>query len=79
MDLRHDNLHRLEPLLAKQFVTVDQVDRARTYEVAQAEALKQAQSQLLLSQAELKSAMAQYERSGASLDGKANANKRATQ
>ena len=42
-----NNLHRLEPLLAKQFVTVDQVDRARTYEVAQAEALKQAESQLL--------------------------------
>jgi membrane fusion protein, multidrug efflux system len=30
-----NNLHRLEPLLAKQFVTVDQVDRARTSEVAQ--------------------------------------------
>ena len=63
-----NNFHRLEPLLEKQFVTVDQVDRARTYEVAEAEALKQAESQLLLSQAALKSAMAQYERSGASLD-----------
>ncbi len=31
-----DNLHRLEPLLKKQFVTVDQVDRARTSEIAQA-------------------------------------------
>lgn len=30
----NDNLHRLEPLLQKQFVTVDQVDRARTSEVA---------------------------------------------
>src|SRR5271170_3381342 len=32
-----NNLHRLEPLLTKQFVTVDQVDRAKTSEVAQAE------------------------------------------
>jgi len=63
-----NNLHRLEPLLAKQFVTVDQVDRARTSETAQAEALKQAESQLLLSQAELKSALAQYEHSGSALD-----------
>lgn len=63
-----NNLHRLEPLLAKQFVTVDQVDRAKTYEIAQAEALKQAESQFLLTQAELKSALAQYERSGATLD-----------
>jgi multidrug efflux system membrane fusion protein len=63
-----NNLHRLEPLLPKQFVTVDQVDRARTSEVAQSEALKQAESQLLLSQAALKSALAQYERSGSTLD-----------
>ena len=63
-----NNLHRLEPLLAKQFVTVDQVDRAKTYEIAQAEALKQAESQLLLSQASLKATMAQYEGSGAALD-----------
>jgi membrane fusion protein, multidrug efflux system len=64
----NNNLHRIEPLLAKQFVTVDQVDRARTSEVAQLQTLRQAESQLLLAQAELKSAMAQYERSGASLD-----------
>jgi multidrug efflux system membrane fusion protein len=63
-----NNLHRLEPLLAKQFVTVDQVDRARTSEISEGEALKQAESRLLLAQAELKSAVAQYERSGASLD-----------
>ena len=47
----NNNLHRIEPLLAKQFVTVDQVDRARTSEIAQVEALKQAESQLKLSQA----------------------------
>jgi multidrug efflux system membrane fusion protein len=59
------NLHRIEPLLAKQFVTVDQVDRARTLEVAQAQVVKQAESQLRLSQAGLSSALAQYERSKA--------------
>jgi membrane fusion protein, multidrug efflux system len=64
----NNNFHRLEPLLAKQFVTVDQVDRARTSEIAQSEALKQSQSQLRLSQAALQSTLAQYERSGAGLD-----------
>src|SRR6202453_5103143 len=64
----NNNLHRIEPLLAKQFVTVDQVDRARTSEVAQAEALKQAASQLDLSQAGLKLALAQYEHSKATLE-----------
>jgi multidrug efflux system membrane fusion protein len=59
----NNNLHRIEPLLAKQFVTVDQVDRARTLETAQAEALKQATSQLQLSRAGLTAALAQYERS----------------
>ncbi len=46
----NNNLHRVEPLLAKQFVTADQVDLARTQEVAQAQALKQAESQLKLSE-----------------------------
>src|SRR6201997_5242246 len=63
-----NNLHRIEPLLAKQFVTVDQVDRARTSEIAQSEAVKQADSQLRLSQAGLQSANAQYERSKAALE-----------
>jgi membrane fusion protein, multidrug efflux system len=63
----NNNLHRIEPLLAKQFVTVDQVDRARTSEVAEAEALKQAQSQLRLAQAALQSALAQETRSRAVL------------
>jgi len=62
-----DNLHRIEPLLAKQFVTVDQVDRARTSQVALAQALKQAQSQLLLAQAGLQSALSQEQRSKAVL------------
>src|SRR5271168_4218317 len=34
----NNNLHRLEPLLTKQFVTVDQVDKARSSETAMAEA-----------------------------------------
>jgi membrane fusion protein, multidrug efflux system len=55
----NNNLNRLEPLLSRQFVTVDQVDRARTSEVALAEALKQAQSQLVLAQAGLESTLAQ--------------------
>src|SRR5271170_5087198 len=64
----NNNLHRIEPLLAKQFVTVDQGDRARTQEIAQEQALKQAQSQLRLSQAGLQSSLAQEERSRAMLD-----------
>jgi membrane fusion protein, multidrug efflux system len=64
----NNNLHRVEPLLVKQFVTVDQVDRARTLEIAQDQALKQAQSQLRLSQAGLQSTLAQEERSRAMLD-----------
>ena len=64
----NNNLHRIEPLLAKQFVTVEQVDRARTSEVAQAEALKQAESQLKLAQAGLTATLAQYEHSKAALE-----------
>lgn len=56
-----DNLHRLEPLLAKQFVTEDQVDKARSLQEVDAEALSQAESQLQLSQSRLKSATAQHE------------------
>src|SRR5882672_8683498 len=41
-----NNLHRIEPLLVKKFVTVDQVDQAKTLEAARAEALKQAGSEL---------------------------------
>jgi membrane fusion protein, multidrug efflux system len=63
----NNNFHRIEPLLAKQFVTVDQVDRARTSEIAQGQALKQAQSQLHLAEASLQSALAQEQRSKAML------------
>lgn len=59
-----NNLHRIEPLLAKQFVTVDDVDKARTLETAQSEALRQAESRLQLTRAELNSALAQHEEAG---------------
>jgi multidrug efflux system membrane fusion protein len=55
-----NNLHRLEPLLQKQFVTVDQVDQARTAAVARGQAVEQARSQLALAQATLDAANAQY-------------------
>jgi multidrug efflux system membrane fusion protein len=64
----NNNLHRLEPLLAKQFVTVDQVDRARTSKTAESEALQQAESQLRMSQAGLQSTVAQYERSKSAVE-----------
>src|SRR5215831_11634177 len=63
----NNNLHRIEPLLAKQFVTVDQVDRARTTEIAQAQALKQAESQLRQARAALDATLAQEQRSKAVL------------
>ena len=61
----NNNLHRIEPLLVKQFVTVDQVDRARTTEVAQAQTLKQAESQLRQAEAALDATVAQEQRSKA--------------
>ena len=63
----NNNLHRIEPLLVKQFVTVDQVDRARTSEIAQSQALKQTESQLLQAQAAVQSALAQEQRAKAIL------------
>jgi multidrug efflux system membrane fusion protein len=62
-----NNLRRLEPLLARQFVTADQVDRARSSETMLAEALKQAESHLRQSQAGLVSTQAQYARAQAAL------------
>ena len=63
----NDNLRRIEPLLARQFVTADQVDRARTSEIAQAQLLRQAESQLRVAQAGLLSTQAQQDRSEAIL------------
>jgi multidrug efflux system membrane fusion protein len=58
-----NNLHRIEPLLAKQFVTADQVDKAKSSEIAQAEALRQAESRLQLSRSQLNSSLAQHQQS----------------
>ena len=55
-----DNLHRLEPLLVKEFVTVDQVDQARSLARAREQAVHEAESQLALSQAHLNSVAAAY-------------------
>ena len=67
-DYANDNLHRLEPLLAKQFVTVDQVDQARSATRARAEEVRQAQAEVKLSEARLNSALAQKTESVASVD-----------
>jgi len=62
-----NNLHRIEPLLAKQFVTVDQVDLARTLQVSHAQAAQQARSQLALAEAGLAAAQAQYKQGQATV------------
>jgi multidrug efflux system membrane fusion protein len=56
-----NNLHRIEPLLAKQFVTVDQVDQARTAVTARQQAVDQARSQVALAEAQVLSAKAQHQ------------------
>src|SRR6185437_5147692 len=53
------NLHRIEPLLAKEFVTPDDVQRARSLAEAKTAAVEQAQSSLALAKAKLLSATAQ--------------------
>jgi multidrug efflux system membrane fusion protein len=70
-----NNVLRLEPLLIKQFVTVDLVDQARTSRSVKGEAVRQARSRLALAQAQWASAVAQqneaqagYEQSNAQLD-----------
>src|SRR6202041_1026228 len=59
------NYHRIEPLLAKQFVTVDQVDLARTAVTARQQAVEQQRAQVLLAEAQVISAQAQYEQAKA--------------
>src|SRR5216684_4149341 len=60
-----NNLHRIEPLLVKKFVTVDQVDQAKTLEAARAEALKQAGSEWESAKARLQSTLAQQDQATA--------------
>lgn len=61
------NLHRLEPLLHRQFVTADQVDQARTTADTRTQAAKQARSQLALAEAGLRAAGAQGTQAQATL------------
>jgi membrane fusion protein, multidrug efflux system len=63
-----NNLHRVEPLLAKQYVTVDQVDQARTTEQATAQSVHEAESQLALNRAHLNSMLAAFAQAQASAE-----------
>jgi len=68
LEYASNNLHRIEPLLARQFVTVDQVDQARTLQISRSQALSQAKAQLNLAQASLLAAQAQYKQAQAVLE-----------
>ncbi len=68
LDYTTNNLHRLEPLLTKQFVTFDQVDQARSAAKAKEEAVRQATAQLNLSEARLNSALAEQTASVAAFE-----------
>ncbi len=63
-----NNLHRIEPLLARQFVTVDQVDQARTLQISRTQAANQAKAQLELAEASLLASQAQYKQVQALLE-----------
>ena len=70
-----NNVLRLEPLLNRQFVTVDLVDQARTSRSVKGEMVRQARSRLALAEAQWASAVAQqneaqagYEQSNSQLD-----------
>lgn len=61
------NFHRIEPLLAKGFVTEDDVHKARTTADAKSAAVEQAKSQLLLAKASLLAASAQKQQAVAQM------------
>jgi membrane fusion protein, multidrug efflux system len=63
-----DNLHRLEPLLARQFVTVDQIDQARTLLETRTRAVEQAEAQVTLSEAHVQTTRSHYQQSGADVE-----------
>ena len=63
-----DNLHRLEPLLAQQFVTVDQVDQARTLVEVRTRAVEQAEAQVALAEARVASNTSRFEQSAADVE-----------
>jgi membrane fusion protein, multidrug efflux system len=68
LEYASDNLHRIEPLLAKQFVTVDQVDQARTLEISRSQETSAAKSQLAMAEAGLLASEAQYKQAQAVLE-----------
>jgi multidrug efflux system membrane fusion protein len=61
------NFHRIEPLLQKGFVTVDDVHRARTVADAKTAAVEQQKSQLALAKASLLAATAQKQQAVAQM------------
>jgi len=61
------NLHRIEPLLTKEFVTPDDVHRARSLAEAKTAAVQQAESNLALTKARLLAATAKKEQTVAQL------------
>ena len=63
-----DNLKRLEPLLAQQFVTVDQVDQARTLVETRSRAVQQAEAQVALAEARVQSNESHFEQSSADVE-----------
>jgi membrane fusion protein, multidrug efflux system len=63
-----NNLHRVEPLLVRKYVTVDQVDQARTTQQASAQSVHEAESQLVLNRAHLNSMLAALAVAKASAD-----------
>ncbi len=65
LEYASNNLHRIEPLLARQFVTADQIDQARTLQISRSQAANQAKSQLALAEASLLAAEAQYKQAQA--------------
>jgi multidrug efflux system membrane fusion protein len=65
LSYRTNNYNRIEPLLAQQFVTVDQVDQAKTAVTAGTQAVDQASSELVQAEAQVESATAQLEQAKA--------------
>lgn len=63
-----DNLHRLEPLLDQQFVTVDQVEQARTLLETRTRAVQQAEAQVAVSEAHVETTRSHYKQSGADVE-----------
>jgi membrane fusion protein, multidrug efflux system len=63
-----DNLHRLEPLLFQQFVTVDQVEQARTLLETRTRAAEQAAAQVAVGEAHVQTTRSHYQQSGAEVE-----------